>query len=248
MAVKKGSTETKNKTAAKKTAKGKAKSRTAGPGGTKKARVTKAASAKTSLPAFGLAEEILGKKTATEWGQEPRVMGQGGEDSSHDADKPVGKSIGLEPESREAGPQLHLVTFNLDREEFGVDIDRVQEIIRVGAITPVPNAPEFIRGVINLRGRVIPVLELRRRLDIAEGELTKHSRIMVVESKAKVLGMLVDAVSQVLWLPVSAVETPPEEVERTRTYVRGIGKVESRLIMLMDLDRVLEKEMPATVG
>lgn len=242
MAVKKGSTETKNKTAAKKTAKGKAKSRTAAPGGTKKARGTKAASTKTSLPAFGLAEDILGKQaagTASEPAERNRreEISEGQDQRTFDGDGAA----------QEAGPQLHLVTFNLDREEYGVDIDRVQEIIRVGAITPVPNAPEFIRGVINLRGRVIPVLELRRRLDIAEGQLTKNSRIMVVESKAKVLGMLVDAVSQVLWLPVSAVESPPEEVERTRTYVRGIGKVESRLIMLMDLDRVLEKEMPATV-
>jgi purine-binding chemotaxis protein CheW len=89
---------------------------------------------------------------------------------------------------------------------------------------------------------VIPVLNLRRRLDLPEGEFTKHSRIMIVESGVKVLGLLVDGVSQVMRLPVAAVDTPPGDVDQGRAFVRGIGKIDSRLIMIMDLERVLAKE------
>ncbi|HAK60421.1 MAG TPA: chemotaxis protein CheW [Nitrospiraceae bacterium] len=171
-----------------------------------------------------------------------RVQGQGEDRNNQELCGISQHALGPEPETQDSGPQVHLVTFTLEKEEFAVDIDRVQEIIRVGQITPVPNTPEFIDGVINLRGKVIPVFNLRRRLNLAEGALTKHSRIMIVETKTRVLGMLVDAVQQVLWLPAASVEAPPEEAGRTTAKVKGIGKLESRLIMLMDLDRVLAKE------
>ncbi len=179
------------------------------------------------LPAFGLAEEILGTRNE-----------ENAEDKSG-IRKPKSE---MEESAIEQGPELHLVTFNLDREEYGVDIGSVREIIRVGRITAVPNAPEFVKGVINVRGRVIPVLSLRKRLELPAGALTKNSRIMIVESGAKVLGLLVDSVSQVLRLPLSSVDAPPGEVEQTRMYVRGIGKIDSRLVMIMDLDRALAKD------
>lgn len=189
---------------------------------------------KIQLPAFGLAEEILGNAELT--AQSPT-----GEPRAADA----GPRAAV-PGPENAGGELHLVTFRIDREEYGVEIGSVQEIIRVGQITSVPNAPEFIKGVINLRGRVIPVLNLRRRLDLPDGTLTKHSRIMVVESGAKVLGMLVDGVSQVLRLPIASVDEPPGEVEQAKAYVRGIGKVDSRLIMIMDLSKALAKAAAET--
>ncbi|MGH2708293.1 MAG: chemotaxis protein CheW, partial [Actinomycetota bacterium] len=92
------------------------------------------------------------------------------------------------------GRELHLVTFALDREEFGIPIDQVREVIRVGDITRVPQAPSHVRGVINLRGRILPVVEIRTRLGLTAAVITPHSRVVVVESHARVLGLLVDAV------------------------------------------------------
>jgi len=204
----------------------------------KKADKKKGEPDKITLPAFGLAEEILGSREAGS---------QKTEDRGQTTDALILESYKQQSATTPvADGEYHLVTFNLDREEYGVEIDSVQEIIRVGQITPVPNAPEFIRGVINLRGKVIPVLNLRRRLDLPDSALTKNSRIMVVESGAKVLGMLVDSVSQVLRIPTAAVDEPPSEVEQMKAYVRGIGKVDERLIMIMDLNKALAKD--AAVG
>ena len=201
----------------------------------KKPPMEKRPSSEIALPAFGLAEDILGEIPSKDGGQ--------GEDRNNQELCGTSQHApGPEGETHDSSPQVHLVTFTLEKEEFAVDIDRVQEIIRVGQITPVPNTPEFIDGVINLRGKVIPVFNLRRRLNLADGELTKHSRIMIVETKTRVLGMLVDAVQQVLWLPAASVEAPPEEAGSATAKVKGIGKLESRLLLLMDLDRVLAKE------
>lgn len=205
---------------------------------------------KITLPAFGLAEDILGVPAASA----PAPP----EKSASDDGKRGAAPAGMAPEALmpaevahdngDNGEELHLVTFVLEREEYAVNIESVQEIIRVGQITGVPNAPAFVRGVINLRGRVIPVLNLRKRLDLPEGEFTKLSRIMIVESGVKVLGLLVDGVSQVMRLPVAAVDTPPGDMDQGRAFVRGIGKIDSRLIMIMDLDRVLAKESNKGAG
>ncbi len=123
-----------------------------------------------------------------------------------------------------------------------MEIGSVQEIIRVGLITAVPNSPEFVKGVVNLRGRIIPVLNLRKRLGLSETGITKNSRIMVVESGSKVLGLLVDGVSQVLRVPSAAVDSPPGEVEQAGSFVQGIGKIDARLIMIMNLNRALARD------
>jgi purine-binding chemotaxis protein CheW len=201
------------------------------------ARKRKAQPQKITLPAFGLAEEILGTRGA-EFGARsfdpapPVPVGR--HDSERMPDTPSPETV--------SESELHLVTFHLDAEEYGVDIGRVQEIIRVGHITGVPNAPEFIRGVINLRGKIIPVIDLRKRMALSEIPATKLSRIMVVEAGPKVLGLLVDRVSQVIRVPMAAVDAAPDEFEESRGFVRGIGKIESRLIMIMELDRVLAKD------
>ncbi len=203
--------------------------------GGRRGRADKTAPPKVELPAFGLAEEILVSAGA--------AGAEGGRERTEELQSTIAPTEAHTPQPAvDAGPEHHLVTFNLDHEEYGVNIGSVQEIIRVGQITAVPNAPEFVKGVINLRGRVIPVLNLRRRLELSEGKLTKNSRIVVVEAGAKVLGLLVDGVSQVLRIPASSVDLPPAESDQTRTYIRAIGKVDSRLIMLMDLDKVLAKD------
>jgi purine-binding chemotaxis protein CheW len=136
-----------------------------------------------------------------------------------------------------------LVIFELANEVYGVDISRVQEIIRMTTITRLPRAPEFVEGVINLRGKVIPVVDLKKRFGLAERERTKASRIVVVDVGDHTIGMVVDAVSEVLRVPTSAVEPPSPLVTTIESdYIRGIAKVEGRLIILLDLDKVLSWE------
>jgi purine-binding chemotaxis protein CheW len=138
----------------------------------------------------------------------------------------------------------HLATFFLDREEYGVDVRLVQEIRRVTEITQVPRAPEFIKGVINLRGRIIPVIDLKKKLGLGEVSVTKVSRIVVVTLKGRLLGLLVDGASQVLKVPVSLVEPAPEEVvQKGGDYLRGVAKLEGRLIILIELPTVLKVEL-----
>jgi purine-binding chemotaxis protein CheW len=193
---------------------------------------------KITLPAFGLAEEILGTRGAEFGVQSPEPTLPVRAVERREIERIPDTVPEVVPES-----ELHLVTFHLESEEYGVDIGRVQEIIRVGHITGVPNAPEFIRGVINLRGKIIPVIDLRKRMVLPDTPLTKLSRIMVVEAGPKVLGLLVDRVSQVIRVPLTAVDAAPDELGESRGFVRGIGKIESRLIMIMELDRVLAKDV-----
>ncbi len=217
--------------------KGKKVVRGAGKGSSARSQIT--------LPAYGLAEDILGMQ-AENRDQGQGVNGQPAQRAGTEPDALSEKSADLM--IQDAGPTLHLVTFSVDGEEYGVDIGSVQEIIRVIQITAVPNAPDFVKGVINLRGRVIPVLNLRKRLDLPDSVLTKNSRIMVVECGSKVLGLLVDGVAQVIRIPAASVDAPPGDVEGTRAFVKGIGKIDSRLIMIMELDKVLSKETGQAVG
>lgn len=141
-----------------------------------------------------------------------------------------------------------LVVFDLGEEVYGVDISRVQEIIRMQAITQVPGAPHFVEGVINLRGKIIPVIDLHRRFGLPESDARRSSRIVVVETEGRVIGMVVDAVSEVLRIASSAVEPPsPIVVGADSDYIRGIAKLESRLIILLQLDRVLTSEQKAAL-
>jgi len=139
----------------------------------------------------------------------------------------------------------HLATFFLSGEEYGIDVRLVQEIIRVSEITQVPRAPAFIKGVINLRGRIIPVIDLKQKLGLGEvSEAARQSRIVVVKVRDRLVGLLVDGASQVLKVPVASVEAAPEEVvEIDANYLRGVAKLENRLIILMDLTKVLALEL-----
>jgi purine-binding chemotaxis protein CheW len=139
----------------------------------------------------------------------------------------------------------HLATFFLSGEEYGIDVRLAQEIIRVGEITQVPRAPDFIKGVINLRGRIIPVIDLKRKLGLGEvSEASRQSRIVVVKVRDRLVGLLVDGASQVLKVPVASIEAAPEEVvEIDANYLRGVAKLENRLIILMDLNKVLALEL-----
>jgi purine-binding chemotaxis protein CheW len=135
---------------------------------------------------------------------------------------------------------LQLVSFNIGEEEFGVDILKVQEINRMLDVTRVPNAPEYVDGVINLRGKVIPIIDLRRRFGMERKEHDKNTRIVVVELSGKVVGFVVDAVSEVLRIPKSVTEPPPPIVAGVEAeYITAVGKLDDRLLILLELEKVL---------
>ncbi|HNW91749.1 MAG TPA: chemotaxis protein CheW [bacterium] len=142
---------------------------------------------------------------------------------------------------RAEGTRLRqLVTFTLGSEEYGVDIMRVQEIIRFQDVTRVPQMPAFIEGVINLRGNVIPVLDLRKRFELGNTEHTAQTRIVVINVGSKTMGIVVDAVSEVMRLAEEQIEPPPSVVAGIgHEYLQGVGKVQGRLLILLDLDRIL---------
>ena len=138
------------------------------------------------------------------------------------------------------GDLIQLVTFRIGEEEFGVDILAVQEIIRLMQITMVPRAPAFIEGVINLRGKVIPVINMRTRFGMPALEHDSNTRIVVMELEQKIVGFLVDGVSEVLRIPAGTVEDPPPVVAGIGSeYIRGIGKLDDRLLILLELDNLL---------
>ena len=207
-----------------------------------------------ALPASGLAEDILRQlEAAPEPSPVPITLPASGlaEDVLPPAEAPGGHSLSffsapVQEQRAAAEATEHLATFFLDREEYGVDVRQVQEIRRVSEITSVPRAPEFIRGVINLRGRILPVLDLKRKLGLGEVVAGRATRIVVVRVRERLLGLLVDGASQVLKVEVSRVEPPPEEViERGGDYIRGVAKLDDRLIILVDLERLLAHELRA---
>ena len=144
---------------------------------------------------------------------------------------------------------LQLVTFRLGNEEFSLDILRVQEIIRHMELTRVPRTPDFVDGVINLRGRVIPVLDLRKRFGLPSEERTNETRIIVVDVDNKTVGLKVDAVSEVLRLPADTVEPAPAIVTGAESdYIKGVGKLDGRLLILLDVEKILTRTERDALG
>ena len=142
-----------------------------------------------------------------------------------------------------AGDEQQLVVFHLGAELYGVEIARVHEIIRLMQVTRVPRAPSFVEGVINLRGKVIPVVDLRRRFGLPQADHTRASRIVVVELSEQVVGIIVDGVSEVLRVNTATIEPPSPVVAGIDSeYLSGIAKVGEQLVILLDLDRVLARE------
>lgn len=145
---------------------------------------------------------------------------------------------------------LQLVSFNIGSEEFGVDILKVQEINRMVEITKVPQAPHYVEGVINLRGKVIPIVDLRKRFNLEVKEYDKSTRIVVVDIGGNIMGMVVDSVSEVLRLPSSTIEPPPEIATGINSeYIKGVAKLEDRLLIFLDLSKVINmNEMAGVAG
>lgn len=136
-----------------------------------------------------------------------------------------------------------LVVFELAKEYYGVDIGKVQEIIRLQEITEVPRAPVFVEGVINLRGKITPVVDLRKRFGLPLGEQNKDGRIVVVKVAGHLVGLMVDGVSEVLRVSRECIEPPsPLVTTLDSAYLQAIAKLEDRLIILLDLERVLNQK------
>ena len=144
---------------------------------------------------------------------------------------------------------LQLVSFTIGSEEFGVDILEVQEINRMVDITKVPQARDFVEGVINLRGHVIPIIDLRKRLQLEVRKYDRNTRIVVVDVNGNTMGMIVDSVSEVLRLPADTIEPPPEIAAGVNSEcIKGVAKLEDRLLILLDLSKVIDiSEMAGVV-
>lgn len=134
---------------------------------------------------------------------------------------------------------FQVVSFDIGSEEYAVDILDVQEIIRMVEITPVPKAPYYVEGVINLRGKVIPIIDLRQRFGLSEAERTKETRIVVVDVSRVILGLVVDSVSEVLRVPSSLIESPPNGKQGGAEFHKGVGRIDGRLLIMLNLNRLL---------
>jgi purine-binding chemotaxis protein CheW len=143
---------------------------------------------------------------------------------------------------------LQLVSFKIGQEEFGVDILKVQEINKLVQITQVPGAPEFVDGVVNLRGRIIPIIDMRTRLHLPKKEHNKDTRIIVIDLNNMTIGFVVDAVSEVLRISRETIEDPPAISKGINSdYITAVAKLEDRLLILLDLEKLLTVEEEALV-
>jgi len=147
----------------------------------------------------------------------------------------------LQDAKAKSGDELQLVVFNIGTEEFGVEIMNVQEIIRMTNITKIPQASGYVKGIINLRGRIIVVINLNVIMGMESKEQNENNRIIVADIGETVMGFIVDSVSEVIRLPESSVEPAPAVIANKigTEYVHGVGKMEDRLLILLDLDKIL---------
>ncbi len=162
----------------------------------------------------------------------------------HMNDKAAQESTSGGLDIHESGDLMQLVTFQLVGEEFGVPILDVREIIRMTEITPVPQAPAFVEGVINLRGQIIPIVDLRKRFGMEPKEIDEQTRIVVVELGATILGLIVDSVQEVLRIPFDTVAPPPTLVAGSigSEYIKGISHFDDKMIILVEMRRVFNPD------
>ena len=136
--------------------------------------------------------------------------------------------------------EVQIVAFKLEKEEFAINIHHVREVLKMTQVTPLPQSAHFIEGVINLRGEVIPVVDLRKRFELDSGERGEHTRIIIVEIQGNKVGLIVDSVTEVLRLSPAAIQLPPSRIAGTRTdFIKGVGKIDDRLLIILYVDKIL---------
>lgn len=148
------------------------------------------------------------------------------------------------------GELIQLVSFNLDQEEYGVDVLKVREIIRMPIVTRVPNTPHYVEGVINLRGKVIPIISMRKKFGLMEIDTDKQTRIMVMDVSGDLMGFIVDAVSEVIHISSSEIQPSPAVVASgiDQECIAGVINQEKRLLVLLDLERMFSKDEKSFFG
>lgn len=147
--------------------------------------------------------------------------------------------------SKKDAEKQQIIIFKLDEKLYGVNIDQVREITRVGEISPVPKAPKYVLGVTNLRGQITTVIDLRKRLGMQPKAIDKQSRMMIIEAEGNSEGVIVDSVVEVTMIPKADIEEPPKIMEASKNksnYLVGIGKKDNKLIILLDLRKLLSPE------
>ncbi|MBR9856120.1 MAG: chemotaxis protein CheW [Oceanisphaera sp.] len=141
------------------------------------------------------------------------------------------------------GEVLQWVTFRLDNETYGINVMQVQEVLRYSDIAPVPGAPNYVLGIVNLRGNVVTVLDTRLRFGLPSAELTDNSRIVIIEAEKQVIGILVDSVAEVVYLKSSEIETAPNVgTSESAKFIQGVCNREEELLILVDLDKLLSED------
>ncbi len=139
--------------------------------------------------------------------------------------------------------ETQLVVFRMEKEEFACNINDVREVLKMIKVTPLPRSLDFVEGVINLRGDVIPVIDLRKRFGLAEAERTDESRIIIVEVEDRMVGLIVDSVTEVIRLMEKQIQDAPSQVAGGKTdLIMGVGKVDERMLIILNLDRILTVE------
>ncbi len=144
---------------------------------------------------------------------------------------------------------LQYVTFRLDDETYGIDVMQIQEVLRYTEIAPVPGAPDYVLGIINLRGNVVTVIDTRRRFGLADSEVTDATRIVVMESANQVMGILVDSVAEVVYLKASEIETAPNVGnEESAKFIQGVCNKNGELIILVEFEKMLSDQEWAEIA
>jgi purine-binding chemotaxis protein CheW len=139
---------------------------------------------------------------------------------------------------------IQLVSFMLSDEEYGIEVLKVREIIRMPGITKMPNTPHYVEGIINLRGKVIPIISMRKRLGLPESDYDSHTRIMVMDVVGGLTGFIVDAVSEVIRIHSSEIQPPPTMVSGNvdQEFITGVFNHTDRLLIIMDVDRMFSSQ------
>lgn len=139
-------------------------------------------------------------------------------------------------------PILQMVTFCLDKETYGINVMDVQEVLRYTEISRVPGAPSYVLGIINLRGKVVTVMDTRQRFGLRAAEVHDDSRIVIIEAGKQVIGILVDSVSEVVYLRQSEIESPPNVGSNAASFIHGVSNKNGELLILVDLSRMFSEE------